>query len=92
MASSTYQTSLPESFPEEIEIKLGTNTVLYKKKYWSYEDKTYGHRYGKNHSQIGAIYVSDAKKSLDWHFLNMGKNCPSTTNIEVISQAIEILK
>ena len=92
MASSTYQTSLPESFPEEIEIKLGTNTVLYKKKYWSYEDKTYGLRYGTNPSQIGAFYVSDAKKCLDWHFLKMGKNGPSTTNIEDISQAIEILK
>lgn len=91
-ASSTYQTSLPESFPEEIEIKLGSTSVMYKKKYWPFEDKTYSLRYGTNPSQIGAFYIPDVKKSLNWHFLKMGKNGPSTTNIEDVSQAIEVLK
>ena len=92
-ASSTYQTSLPETFPEEIEVKLGSSTVVYKKKYWSFEDKTYGLRYGTNPSQVGAFYVPTSKGgSLDWQFLKMGKNGPSTTNIEDVSQAIEILK
>ena len=93
-ASTTYQTSLPESFPEEIEIRLGSNTIAYKKKYWSYEDKDYSLRYGTNPSQIGAFYipVKDYKDSLNWNFLKMGKNGPSTTNIEDISQAIEVLK
>ena len=91
-AASTYQTSLAESFPEELEIKLGPTSLTYKKKYWSFEDKLYGLRYGTNPSQIGAFYVPASKDSLNWNFLKMGKNGPSTTNIEDISQAIEIMK
>lgn len=93
IASSTYQTSLPESLPEELEITLGSTKVVYKKKHWTLDDKTYGLRYGTNPSQIGAFYVPEiAKGPLDWKFLKMGKNGPSTTNIEDISQAIEVLK
>lgn len=65
---------------------------MYKKKYWSFDDKLYGLRYGTNPSQIGAFYVPNSRGGLDWNFLKMGKNGPSTTNIEDISQAIEIIK
>ena len=78
--------------PEEIEIKIDRVTVTYKKKYWEYEGKQYGLRYGTNPSQIGAFYVPQTKGLMNWHFLKMGKNGPSTTNIEDISQAVEILK
>ena len=91
-AASTYQTSLAESFPEELEIKLGPTSLTYKKKYWSFEDKLYGLRYGTNPSQICAFNVHASKDSLNLYFLKMGKNGPSTTNIEDISQAIEIMK
>jgi phosphoribosylaminoimidazolecarboxamide formyltransferase/IMP cyclohydrolase len=91
LASNTYQTSLNEDFPEELEIKIGTNRLLYTKKQWKFEDKNYSLRYGTNPSQIGAFYIPQ-KTSLDWNFLKMGKNGPSATNIEDISQAIEILK
>ena len=93
IASSTYQTSLPESFPDDIEITIGSTKITYTKKHWSIADKEYGLRYGTNPSQIGAFYVpKNSKEPLNWNFLKMGKNGPSTTNIEDISQAIEAIK
>ena len=89
-----YQTSLLDSFPQYLELKLGKQKIKFKKKTWNFADETLGLRYGTNPSQAGAFYIPESTGStpLNWNFLKNGKGGPSATNIEDLSQAIEILK
>ena len=87
-----YYSSVRDNFPDTIELIISGKSYSFVKKKWEYNEKSYSLRYGTNPSQAGAFYVLEGSKVLNWNFVKIGKNGPSSTNIEDINQAVEILK
>ncbi len=51
-----YKKILKETFPSEIRITFGDQTLIYKKKKWNIDGESKGLRYGENPDQPGALY------------------------------------
>ncbi|NLZ17324.1 MAG: IMP cyclohydrolase [Desulfobulbaceae bacterium] len=83
-----YSTLLVDSFPQEMTITLGDQTLVYRKKTWSIPDETgkleeRGLRYGENPDQEAALYelVNGNLVLGDCHFIDPGRGLVSALTV-----------
>jgi AICAR transformylase/IMP cyclohydrolase PurH len=76
------------NFSDEITIRIGEKELILPKITWVSDNENISMRYGTNPSQTASMYGNKS----NWKFVKMGKNGPSTTNIQDINQGLEIIK
>ena len=83
-----YSTLLADSFPQEMTITLGDQTLVYRKKTWSIPDEAgnpeeRGLRYGENPDQEAALYelVNGNLVLGDCHFIEPGRGLVSALTV-----------
>ncbi len=85
-----YKTVMDDDFPETIEIKIGTSTLIYKKRTWKIYDDNQGIlvekglRYGENPGQQAALYelVNGNLTIADCKYINPNNGLVSSLNEE----------
>ena len=90
-----YKTIMDDSFPNEMSIRFGDQTLLYRKRTWKIPDEKSGDiiekglRYGENPGQEAALYelVNGNMVLGDCHFIDPGSGLVSAIGEEDMLQA-----